>query len=139
MRVFALEVQDASIQPVRGSATYTRRPASGVSTYPATAARLALPNSPEGSTHRVAPGENLTRIVQEHLSASGQRPSNIAVYEGVKQVARANGLADPDLIHPGQELDLSVLNGQSARTPRCHRCPFPTPARPWGRLCRDRP
>lgn len=109
MRVYALEVQDASIQGARGNATYTRRPTTDQLAYNAAdlAPRAA---STVPMSHRVANGENLTRIVQEHLSATGNRPTNTTVYEAVGIVARTNGLSNPDLIHPGQVIDLSALH-----------------------------
>jgi len=108
MRVYGLEVQVPALHDVRGSATYTRRPASTLQTYN-TATLLPPATLSAATTHRVQTGENLTRIVREFLSSSGERPTNAAIYAGVGIVARDNGLANPDLIHPGLTLDLSGL------------------------------
>lgn len=111
-----LQFNLVSIPPaVKSTATYTRTPASAQSPYPLFS--LPAPTSaPVSSAHRVAPGENLTRIVRDHLAARGGSPTNQAVYDGVAAVARANGLKNANLIHPGQSLDLSVLNGASSAT-----------------------
>lgn len=101
-----------SIPPtVKSSATYTRTPALAPSPYPPFS--IPAPTSAVAEpTHRVvAPGENLTKIVRDHLVARGGTPSNAEVYEGVNTVARFNGLRNANLIHPGQSLDLSPLNG----------------------------
>lgn len=109
MRVVDMEVNPPSIPDVRGLATYTRRPAGTTLAYASVARPLPEPATSSAS-HVVAPGENLTRIVREHLMASGGRPANADVYEGVGIVARDNGLRNPDLIHPGMRLDLSGLS-----------------------------
>lgn len=118
-----LQFNLVAIPPVvKSTATYTRTPAPAQSPYPLFS--LPAPTSaPVSHTHRVAPGENLTRIVRDHLAARGGNPTNHAVYDGVAAVARANGLKNANLIHPGQSLDLSALNGapqtiQSAEAPR---------------------
>ena len=59
--------------------------------------------------HTVCKGENLSSIVNRFLRGSGLSPSNPALYEAVGEVARANGLANPDLIFPGQEINLAAL------------------------------
>lgn len=57
-------------------------------------------------THTVQPGENLSRIIRDHLKAVGTSPSNREVYETVAEVARVNHLDNPDRIFPGQVLRL---------------------------------
>lgn len=99
---------------VKSSATYTRTPALALSPYPPFSIPEAASASVE-STHRVASGENLTKIVREHLAARGGNPTNAEVYEGVNAVARFNGLRNANLIHPGQSLDLSPLSPGAAR------------------------
>lgn len=95
---------------VKSSATYTRTPALAPGSYPP----FSMPETASASVetnHRVASGENLTKIVRERLAASGKNPSNAEVYEGVNAVARFNGLRNANLIHPGQTIDLAPLNG----------------------------
>lgn len=76
-------------------------------------------SSPTPARHTVRNGENLTRIVRQFMEAGGQRPANAEVYAGVVTVARANNLSNPDLIHPGQLIDLSAL-----ATPAPSKPPF---------------
>ncbi len=100
---------------VKSSATYTRTPVLAPSPYPP----FSLPapvSAPLESTHRVASGDNLTKIVREHLSARGGNPTNAEVYDAVNTVARFNGLRNANLIHPGQTVDLSPLNGGHSPT-----------------------
>ena len=94
---------------VKSSATYTRTPALAPSPYPP----FSIPETASANvktSHRVESGENLTRIVRDHLVARGQQPTNAEVYDGVNAVARFNGLHNANLIHPGQSIDLSPLN-----------------------------
>ncbi len=115
---------------VKSSATYTRTPVLAPSPYPP----FSLPapvSAPLESTHRVAPGDNLTKIVREHLSARGGNPTNAEVYDAVNAVARFNGLRNANLIHPGQTVDLSPLNsGHSPTTAEATSKATPLPAKP---------
>jgi murein DD-endopeptidase MepM/ murein hydrolase activator NlpD len=61
------------------------------------------------SIHQVRRGETLSGIVLHHLRAEGQRPSHADLYKKVAEVASANGISDPDLIFPGQEI---LFNGR---------------------------
>lgn len=100
---------------VKSSATYTRTPVLAPSPYPP----FSLPapvSAPLESTHRVASGDNLTKIVREHLSARGGNPTNAEVYDAVNAVARFNGLRNANLIYPGQTVDLSPLNNGHSPT-----------------------
>ena len=54
-------------------------------------------------------GDTLSGIVARHLRVTGRMGDTRALYRGVAEVARANHLSDPDLIRPGQVIDLSVL------------------------------
>lgn len=76
-------------------------------------------STPPPASHEVAPGENLSRIVRDFLRENGQAPTNVETYRAVQTVARENGLRNPDLIFPGQVLDLSSLRNErpSANTP----------------------
>ncbi len=115
---------------VKSSATYTRTPVLAQSPYPP----FSLPapvSAPIDSTHRVAPGDNLTKIVREHLSARGSNPTNAEVYDAVNAVARFNGLRNANLIHPGQTVDLSPLNtGRADSNTQTSSKEIPAPARP---------
>ncbi len=62
------------------------------------------------AAYTVKRGDFLTRIVREHLRAQGREVNNRAVLDGLKRVAAANGIQDPDLIYPGQRIDLSILD-----------------------------
>lgn len=57
----------------------------------------------------VRPGDTLSHLVQAALRESGKSVSVGALYRAVDVVARANHLADPDRIHPGQAIDLSAV------------------------------
>ncbi len=103
-------------------ATYTRVPARSPERWSGeeflrnpTAASLTPDSNPApNATHRVQRGENLTRIVREFLQRDGKSPTPSEVYDGVRKTAAANGLRNADLIHPGQDLNLSVLQGRVA-------------------------
>lgn len=111
----------AALEPVRGRNVASRN-------VPATASRpadRAKPFIDELSTasaprvadatpalHRVQRGETLSQICRDHLRKQG-RVTLAAIYQAVAKVARANGLANPDLILVGQHIDLSVLTPPS--------------------------
>lgn len=83
--------------------------------------------SPSALPYTVEKGDNLSRIVRDHLQSLGEKPSNQAVYDGVRKVAQENGLKNPDVIHPGQRLDLRVLGGVPAETLAKPLSPPPAP------------
>ncbi len=56
-------------------------------------------------------GDTLSDIVANRQRALGIEVSTAGIYDGVARVATANGLRDPDLIHVGEKIDLSSLNG----------------------------
>lgn len=60
--------------------------------------------------YTVRAGDTLSEIVLDRLRGNGAGRSTADVYRAVDRVAAHNGLADPDRIHVGQQLDLSVLN-----------------------------
>lgn len=74
------------------------------------------PAAPANTTYTVKSGDNLAAIVRNHLQASGMTADNVAVFGGVREVAKANGIPNPDRIHPGQNIDLGVLGGAPAPT-----------------------
>jgi murein DD-endopeptidase MepM/ murein hydrolase activator NlpD len=69
----------------------------------------AVKHQPEKHTHTVQRGETLSDISLKFLRQNGLKVNRQALYTAVHKVARANNLADPDLILPGQELDMTVL------------------------------
>ena len=64
---------------------------------------------------RVAAGDTLSHLVRDHLERIGRPATGSAQLASlVRQVADANGIADPDRIQVGMRLDLGVL-GQPVR------------------------
>jgi len=111
MRMYGLHSEGHSRPVVQSTATYTRLPAREAQDY-GEIARSATPLAalaPQGATHQVVAGDTLTRIVRDFLHSQGENPTNNAIFAGVREVAGANGITNADLIHPGQNLNLSVL------------------------------
>ena len=68
------------------------------------------PAEPETYTHTVKSGENLSLIVSRVLKRqSAAHSSADNMNEAVSRIARHNNLRNPNLIYPGQRLDLSPL------------------------------
>lgn len=68
------------------------------------------PAETETYTHTVKSGENLTLIVSRALKRqSADHSSADNINEAVSRIARHNNLRNPNLIYPGQRLDLSPL------------------------------
>lgn len=93
--------------------------------------------------YEVKRGDTLSGVVLQHLRASGEKPSSSEIYAGVKRVARANGIRNPDRIHPGQKIDLSYLDAAKvARTEKSvahdgRTTLRPAENNPWGRIVGD--
>ena len=70
--------------------------------------------APEGSTAAwstsVRSGQTLTGIVREQMSARGVNISNNEAMRMAQTVARSNNIANPNMIHPGQKINLDSLN-----------------------------
>ena len=70
--------------------------------------------APEGSTAAwgtsVRSGQTLTGIVREQMAARGVSISNNEAMRLAQTVARSNNIANPNMIHPGQQLNLESLN-----------------------------
>jgi murein DD-endopeptidase MepM/ murein hydrolase activator NlpD len=64
---------------------------------------------------KVRPGDTLSEIVHRALKKRGVSFSTSELYDWVERVAQANSLANPDLIHAGQRIDLSILDGHLPR------------------------
>ncbi|WP_353138537.1 LysM domain-containing protein [Limnohabitans sp.] len=70
--------------------------------------------APEGSTEAwstsVRSGQTLTGIVREQMAGRGVNISNNEAMRLAQTVARSNNISNPDMIHPGQKLNLDGLN-----------------------------
>jgi len=70
--------------------------------------------APEGSTPAwgtaVRSGQTLTGIVREQMAERGVNISNNEAMRLAHTVARANNISNPNMIHPGQKLNLESLN-----------------------------
>ncbi len=70
--------------------------------------------APEGSTAAwstsVRSGQTLTGIVREQMAGRGVNISNNEAMRLAQTVARSNNIANPNMIHPGQQLNLDSLN-----------------------------
>lgn len=97
----------------RSTAVYHKRPPRFLDSLeeaqPAGATAASMP-----SIYTVKAGDTLAEIVRRHLGAAGSPPDNVSVFEGVRNVAKQNGLANANRIHPGQTLDLSALGGSAS-------------------------
>jgi hypothetical protein len=88
-------------------------------TAPAFTRALASANqsgslAPEGGTAAwgtaVRSGQTLTGIVREQMASRGVNISNNEAMRLAQTVARSNNIANPNMIHPGQQLNLESLN-----------------------------
>jgi hypothetical protein len=70
--------------------------------------------APEGNTAAwsttVRSGQTLTGIVREQMAQRGVNISNNEAMRLAQTVARSNNIANPNMIHPGQPLNLESLN-----------------------------
>jgi hypothetical protein len=70
--------------------------------------------APEGSTAAwrtsVRSGQTLTGIVREQMASRGVTISNNEAMRLAQTVARSNNISNPNMIHPGQQLNLESLN-----------------------------
>ena len=81
--------------------------------------------------YEVRQGDTLSAIVLRQLRAQGERVTNAKIVDGVAQLARDNGIDNPDRIFPGQTLDLSGLSHRdTAQEMRVASSPPPTPDPP---------
>lgn len=74
--------------------------------------------SPSAASRVVKAGDTLVGLVKSHLLAQGQPVNDAQVYRQALQVAKVNGIQNPDLIFPNQviQMDLGIANGQSNPT-----------------------
>ena len=77
-------------------------------------ANLSGALAPEGGTApwstAVRSGQTLTGIVREQMASRGVNISNNEAMRLAQTVARSNNIANPNMIHPGQPLNLESLN-----------------------------
>jgi murein DD-endopeptidase MepM/ murein hydrolase activator NlpD len=121
--VLAMQAVGHTTPPGSTSAVATRISTTAGADFGESLAGAVQPPAPPAS-HTVRQGDNLSGIVRNHTRALGRTLSNAEVWQGVLDVARANGLANPDYIVPGQAIDLSVLSPVTAPAPT----PVPAPA-----------
>ena len=66
--------------------------------------------NPQVPSVAVQEGDTLSGIVKREMQAAGRTVSHNEATRLAKDVARANGISNPDRIFPGQRLNLSVLS-----------------------------
>ena len=71
---------------------------------------LAPESSVASWTTQVRPGQTLSGIVREQMAAKGVNISASDAARLAQTVARSNNLSNPNLIYPGQSLNLEELN-----------------------------
>ena len=71
---------------------------------------LAPENSSASWSTSVRSGQTLTGIVREQMAARGVNISNNEAMRLAQTVARSNNISNPNMIHPGQPLNLESLN-----------------------------
>ena len=72
---------------------------------------------PQVKSVAVQNGDTLSSIVKDHLAELGRPVSNSEALRLSQDVARANGISNPDRIYPGQRLNLSVLTQPQKAAP----------------------
>lgn len=101
-------------RPVGAAARADRAQSAGFAQTLAEAQSLqsAQPGSSALSEAEVRPGDTLSGIVARHLQLTqpGRSASPTELYQLAVGVARDNGIADPNLILPGQVIDVSSLD-----------------------------
>jgi hypothetical protein len=71
---------------------------------------LAPESSSAGWSTSVRSGQTLTGIVREQMASRGVNISNNEAMRLAQTVARSNNISNPNMIHPGQPLNLESLN-----------------------------
>ena len=69
--------------------------------------------SAPGASYVVRNGDTMTGIAQKLLAARGQEAGPQASLRAALQLARANGISNPDRIRPGQSIDTNLLTQAS--------------------------
>ncbi len=73
--------------------------------------------NPHVKSVAVQDGDTLSSIVKDHLAELGRPVSNSEALRLSQDVAKANGISNPDRIFPGQRLNLSVLSQPQQAAP----------------------
>jgi len=98
---------------------------------------VVKPGSSQAQVYTVRQGDNLSQICQKAMSQQGFSTSLQDISRAVAVVAKANNIANPDVIHVGQSLDLRSLlsfkRGEGG--PAGAKAFLPTPG-PSGQLTR---
>jgi len=96
----------------------------GVNTSSNSSATPLNPNVASGSvsgsgspTISVKPGDTLSNIVRGYFAAQGQNISGADAMQMSQELARSNGIQNPDKIYPGQQINLSALSAPGANSP----------------------
>ena len=66
--------------------------------------------NPQVPSVAVQEGDTLSSIVKNHMEAMGRPISNTEAMRLSQDLAKANGISNPDRIYPGQRLNISALN-----------------------------
>jgi hypothetical protein len=69
--------------------------------------------SPDGLAVSVKPGDTLSNIVRGYFASQGQNISSSDALRLSQDLARSNGIQNPDKIYPGQQINLSALSSTS--------------------------
>jgi len=106
------------IQGSSVSGQITREPdrASALSSAPAFAPTLAQARAAQDSTGSrltVRSGDTLIGLVQGYLGRTGAAVDERQALQLARQVAAANGIANPNLVRTGQVIDFAILNAAS--------------------------
>ncbi len=97
-------IQQRTAGMFRGTATN----ATAIHNAPKKSADHAAP-----STYTIRPGDTLTSIAQKLLQSHGQDAGLQASSRMAYQLARSNGITNPNRIMPGQQLDASVVKNMA--------------------------
>ena len=66
--------------------------------------------NPQVPSVAVQEGDTLSSMVKNHMEAMGKPISNAEALRLSQDLAKANGISNPDRIYPGQRLNMAVLN-----------------------------
>ena len=66
--------------------------------------------NPQVPSMAVQEGDTLSSIVKNHMESMGRPVSNTEALRMSQDLAKANGISNPDRIFPGQRLNMSALN-----------------------------
>lgn len=72
--------------------------------------------APRTQPYVIKRGDTLSRIVRDHLIAQRRDHSPQAVHKAVQTIARDNNVKNPDLIFPGQRIQLNELSSKQSPT-----------------------